>query len=137
MAWQVPHPKWECDLIDDNSSQSVLLADAWGGSIQCAKAHLQEGNVYKITNYVITHQGKALTFGNNTIKLNISPKIGIDHVAEEHPNIPLRFPLEDLAGIFDLKAVRVVSLVLAVATPAASKNVQMRRTQATKPSLMY
>ena len=38
-------PKWECGLIDDNSSQSVLLADAWGGSIGYAKAHLQEGKV--------------------------------------------------------------------------------------------
>ena len=56
-------PKWECDLIDDNSSQSVLLADLWAGNIEHAKAHLQEGKVYKITNYLITHQGKSLTSG--------------------------------------------------------------------------
>ena len=34
-------------------------------------------------------------------------------------------PLEDLAGIFDLKATREVSVVLAVASPAVSKDVQL------------
>ncbi len=126
-------PKWECDFIDDNSSQSVLLADAWGEHIGYAKAHLQEGKVYKITNYLITPQGKALTFGNNTIKLALTSKTGIDHVPEEHPSIPLRLPLSDLVGIFDLKATRVVSLVLAVASPAASKDVQLRKTQTSRP----
>ena len=71
-------PKWECDLIDDHSAQSVLLAEAWGSTITRAKAELKEGQVYKITNYVIASAGKAITFGNNTIKLGINPKMGIE-----------------------------------------------------------
>ena len=125
--------KWECDRIDDTSSQSVLLADAWGGHNGYAKTHLHEGKVYRITNYLITHQGKALTFGNNTIKLALNSKTVIEDVPEEHPNVPLCLPVEDLAGIFDLKATRVVSLVLAIASPAASKEVQLRRAQTSKP----
>ena len=97
-------PKWECDLIDDNSSQSVLLADAWGENIGYAKRHLEEGKVCKITNYLITHQGKSFTFGNNRIKLALNTKTGIDQVPEEPPNIPLSLPLEDLAGIINVKA---------------------------------
>ena len=124
---------WECDLIDYDSSQSVLLADAWGGCIEYAQTHLHKGKLYIITNYLITHQGKALTFGNNTIKLAVNSKTVIEDVPQEHPNIPLCLPLEDLAGIFDLKATRVVSLVLAIASPAASKEVQLRRTQTPKP----
>ena len=66
--------KWECDLIDDNSSESVLLLDAWGANIARAKAVLQEGTVVKITDFVISNQGKATTFGNNNIKLSFNSK---------------------------------------------------------------
>ena len=88
--------------------------------------------MYKITTYLITHQGKSLTFGNNTIKLVVITKTGIDRMAEDHPNIPNDLPLEDLAGIFDLKATRMASLVLAVHSPGTSKEVQLRKTQTTK-----
>ena len=125
-------PKWECDLIDDDSACSVLLMDAWGGNISRAKNELEEGNVYKITNYTITSVGKAIPFGNNTIKSTINPKVGIEHLQGDHPDIPLHLPLADLAGVFDLRAPRVLSLVLAIDTPAIKKSVEIKRTGATK-----
>ena len=49
--------KWECYLIDGSDSRSVLLADAWGRNIAKAKEGLKEGQVYKISNYVIADKG--------------------------------------------------------------------------------
>ena len=117
-------PKWECDLIDGPDTRSVLLADAWGAqNIAKAKEILKEGQVYKISNYVIVDKGKAITFGNNLFKLAVNAKVTIENVPGEHPAIPLELPLEDLESVINLKAARVVSLNLAVASPAEKKSV--------------
>ena len=120
-------PKWECDLIDGNDSRSVLLCDAWGGHIAYAKARLQDGKVYKFTNYIIWNKGRAMAFGNDTIKLTVSAKTGIEHVQDDSPSISLRLPLGNIEGILDMKASRVVCLVLAVDTPSESKDVQVKK----------
>ncbi len=41
-------------------------------------------------------------------------------------------PLSDLEGVFDLKAARVVSLVLAIDAPGTAKTVEIRKTQTSK-----
>ena len=77
--------KLECYLIDGSDSRSVLLADARGRNIAKAKEGLKEGQVYKISNYVIADNGKAIPLGNNLIKLTLSAKVAIEHVPGEHP----------------------------------------------------
>ena len=124
--------KWECDLIDGNNTRSVLLADAWGKNIDKAKEILKEGQVYKISNYVIADKGKATPFGNNLLKLPVNAKVSFENVTGEHPEIPLELPLEDLENVINLKAARVVSLNLAVATPAEQKSVEIKRSNTTK-----
>ena len=126
-------PKWECDLIDDDDTNSVFLAEAWGAkNIAKAKANLKEGVVYEISDYVIVDKGKSITFGNNLLKLAVSAKVGIEAKTGEHTEIPLELPLEDLANVFNLPASRVVSLNLAVVAAAEKKTVQMKTNNASK-----
>ena len=86
--------KWECDFIDHNSSQSVLLVDAWASNIPRAKSLLQEGNVYKITDYIISNPGKATTFGNNTIKLTIRSESMVEAAGDDYPATPNNIPTD-------------------------------------------
>ena len=124
--------KWECDLIDADRPESVLLVDAWGKNIALAKAKFTENKVYKIKSYAVINKGKSIPFGNNTIKITITPEIVIEAVGGDHPLIPSDLPTENLADVVELKAPRVTSLILAVETSGMKKEITIKRTGVTK-----
>ena len=76
---------------------------------------------------MISDKGKATPFGNNIVKLTINPKVVIKCLPENHPEIPSQLPLDDLGGVLDLKATRIVSLNLAIVAPADKKAVETKR----------
>ena len=119
--------KWETLLIDDNRAESVLLADAWGNSISHAKSKLKAGKVYRITNYIVQDKMKALPFGNNTIKITLTPAVLIQE-GEDDGTLPHDLPAESLPDVVEALVPRITTLILAIDSPSEKKEITVRKT---------
>ena len=124
--------KWECDLIDDARAESVLLADAWGANIALAERKLKNDTVYKITKYVVLNKGKSIPYGNNCIKITITPDVVIEELEDQYSEIPTELPTEALSDVVGVAAPRLTSLILAVDKPGVKKAQTIKKSGLTR-----
>ena len=109
-------------------------------NIKYMKGKLENGKLYKITDFTVVSKGKSTPFGNNKLKITITPKTTIEPVEKQKkdfPNIPKQLPLEELRNVIDLGQTRVCSFVLAVNKPGIAQEYVVKRTDLANQSPVF